>query len=428
MTLSENQRCFLQQQISFWTGLPLDTKMPLEQGYRVLGLTEANLTDDNRQRGKDINHNSVFWSKHYSEPVINQWLTDQVRECRLNEKHSQLEPLWPEGKKFAVCLTHDVDHINPCYRLNYAHQFRNILRGWVKRSINLTELIFRILAKPPATLKSKASRLGRQSIPFFDPWLTLEGGYGFRSTFFFLPERVSRYHFHDGELYQYQDRLDFEGQRITVTELMRELDQRGWEIGLHGSFYSFDDAAELKSQKEQIERSLKKEINSIRQHYLHWDSTKTPRAQTEAGFKYDSTLGLNSSIGFRNGLALPFYHYDLLGDIPLPLLQIPLHIQDGSLLRPSGLDLSPPLAVLRARELIDKVETNRGLITLSWHPHVCDERSYPGWFWVYAKLLQYIAQKDAWVATVQDIGEWWEQRRQKIERKVQELTTDVNLA
>jgi hypothetical protein len=207
--------------------------------------------------------------------------------------------------------------------------------------------------------------------------------------------------------------VKFAGQDLSVAEFMQELVRHGWEVGLHGSFHSFDDAAELKRQKEQLEQVLQRDIASIRQHYLHFDINKTPRAQVAAGFKYDSSFGSNRSIGFRNGLALPFYHYDLAADCPLSLLQIPLHIQDGALMdTTSGLDLNPSLAFLRARELIDKVEAVQGLITLLWHPLPCGERNFQEWFQVYEDLLSHISQKNAWVATVGEIGRWWEWRRQ----------------
>ena len=177
---------------------------------------------------------------------------------------------------------------------------------------------------------------------------------------------------------------------------------------VHGTYNSFDDAEELKRQKEQVERSSGREVVSIRQHFLHFDILKTPRAQYKAGFKYDTTMGFNRIVGFRNGLALPFQHYDLELDEPLPLLEIPLHIQDGALLMPNNLDLSPSLALKHAQELIDKVEQVNGLVTLLWHP--CYD---PVWIWVYHELLKYIAGKNAWVAPVGEIGSWWE-RRQKM--------------
>ena len=100
--------------------------------------------------------------------------------------------------------------------------------------------------------------------------------------------------------------------------MIREIDRQGWEIGLHSSWYSFDDVDELKRQKEALESALGHEVISIRQHYLHYDIRVTPVVQAAAGFKYDSTLGFNDNVGFRFGTCYPYHLYDLgngIGDV-----------------------------------------------------------------------------------------------------------------
>jgi peptidoglycan/xylan/chitin deacetylase (PgdA/CDA1 family) len=408
MSITDSLIRFAQLQLSLWGQFEGAKDLPIELVNLLVGRGEWETQERERRGNLDFQHNPLFWSGRYLEPVINQWLLENTADASLSASP------WPQGKRFAVCLTHDVDLIS------YASWKPSIRRG-----IELVRLLFgdsngimptaKSLASPAGVkhlvslLASKAASAtctkgGRQDL--FAPWLSLEARYGFRSTFFFLPNRSSRYHFFDGPVYRHEDCLGFEGERTTVAELMRELDRRGWEVGLHGTFSSFDDAHELKKQKDQVERSVQKEVVSTRQHYLHFDITKTPKAQNEAGFKYDSSFGSNRLIGFRNGIAFPFYFYDLGADAPLPLLEIPLHIQDGALFNPDNLDLSPPLALLS-----DRVEDTRGLVTLLWHPHVVDERRFPGWFWVYEELLKYISRKDAWVAPVRKIGDWWEQRR-----------------
>ena len=116
--------------------------------------------------------------------------------------------------------------------------------------------------------------------------------------------------------------------------MIREIDRQGWEIGLHPSWYSFDDADELKRQKEILEKALGHEIVSIRQHYLHYDIRITPAVHAEAGFKYDSTLGFNDNVGFRFGTCYPYHLYDLNAEKELPIMEIPLVIHDGAMLKP----------------------------------------------------------------------------------------------
>lgn len=46
--------------------------------------------------------------------------------------------------------------------------------------------------------------------------------------------------------------------------MILEIDRQGWEIGLHPSWYSFDDADELKKQKDALEKALGHDIVSVR--------------------------------------------------------------------------------------------------------------------------------------------------------------------
>jgi peptidoglycan/xylan/chitin deacetylase (PgdA/CDA1 family) len=389
--------------------------MPGELVDILIGREEWEARERDCRGNLDFQHGSLFWLGRYNEPVINRWLCENCAGV------ASSAPLWPEGKKFAVCLTHDVDLVSYTSwkpSLRRAGKLIQLIgsdrSGIVTKVKSMSSLIgFRSLASLLNLKKRANTPIKDNGQDLFTPWLSLEARYGFRSTFFFLPDRSTRYHPFDGPIYRYGDRIEFAGERTIVSEIMQELDRGGWEIGLHGTFYSFDDAQELQLQKEQVERAVQNQVVSIRQHYLHFDITKTPKAQSEAGLKFDSTFGSNRLIGFRNGMAFPFYFYDLAADASLPVLEIPLHIQDGALFSPDNLDLTPPLALLRAKQLIDRVEETQGLITLLWHPNAADERRFPGWLWVYAELLGYIAQKDAWVAPVREIGHWWVQRRRE---------------
>lgn len=401
MILTENQRQFLLEQIYFLAGSYLDMDLSSFHKSLLLGLTEAESTASDNRGNKDFQHNPLFWSGQVLEPVINQWLSHELEKRKLNPP-----PIWPQGKKFAVCLTHDVDEVDPYSLLPHLRCLKTSLLAFSQG----VERIEGVL-KNSATFGFAAANSWRNgTAPLFDPWLELEDKFGFRSTFFFFPDKAGFYHPKDGPIYHYHDRMFSQGVQVSVQEFMRKLVKNGWEVGLHGSFLSFDDPWELQRQKAQVEKCLEAEVVSIRQHCLHFDITKTPRAQSLAGFKFDSTYGSNRLIGFRNGLALPFYHYDLAADRDLPILQIPLHIQDSALLRRDNLDLTPESALNYACQMIDKVEQIGGLITLLWHPRPVDGK-FSGYFWVYQELLKYIAHKNAWVAPVQDIGNWWEQRR-----------------
>ena len=206
-------------------------------------------------------------------------------------------------------------------------------------------------------------------------------------------------------LYKLDDSIIFDNQKCNVAEMIREIDHLGWDIGLHPSWYSFDNPNELKRQKNTLEKVLGHETVSIRQHYLHHDCRITPRVQAMAGFKYDSTLGFNDNVGFRCGTCFPYPLYDLRAEKELSIMEIPLIIQDGAMLSPDkGLRLDQETAFGYIILLAEQVEKCGGVLTLSWHPNYITN-SY--WWGLYLRALKYLQQKDAWFASMNEIGDWW---------------------
>jgi len=309
-------------------------------------------------------------------------------------------PTWPDGKPFAVCLTHDVDHVS-------ANSCLQVLRAaWRSVGQTSSKVLLSRLFKVGVQLRSS---LARKKDPFhcYEKWLELEAQVGAHSTFFFLPNNVSRTHYTDGE-YQYKDRVYFEGKPCQVGEMIHEIDRRGWEIGLHASWYAYDDAAELRRQKEQLEAVIGHGIVSIRQHYLHYDIRKTPQTHAEAGFHFDSTLGFNDNVGFRFGTSYPWQLYNLVDKTYISTLEIPLIVQDGALLNSNkGLRVDETTAFQYIVQLTDAVERVGGVLTLLWH---ADSVAIPARYNLYHQVLEFLRSRNAWFGSVGEIGKWWEER------------------
>ena len=205
-------------------------------------------------------------------------------------------PRWPEGRRFAACLTHDVDRIVAC--------------PWRERLRQVSALRDASPADRARWLAS-AARYRVQALPGastapYDVWLALEGQYGFHSTFFVLPERLSVSTRHD-QYYRYDDLVRFGGDTVTFADATRRVYNLGCEIGLHGSYAAVHDAPALLAERRQVEDMLGRPVRSIRQHYLRFDSDLTPEKQTFAGVTADSTLGYSTTVGCRAGLAFPFF-------------------------------------------------------------------------------------------------------------------------
>ena len=312
------------------------------------------------------------------------------------------KPEWPGGKPFAVCLTHDVDMVS-------LYSFKQSLRERKSQLLNSDGTFQKIKALMGAgkDLAETGIHSGQDDPLYcYEHWLKVEKEFGARSTFFFWPgwSAVKKRHFTDCT-YELHDSVVFDNQRCSVAEMIREIDRQGWEIGLHPSWYSFDDADELKRQKQAIENVLGHEIVSIRQHYLHYDIRVTPAVHANAGFKYDSTLGFNDNVGFRFGTCYPWPLYDLQTEKELSILEIPLIIQDGALLDTlKGLRLDKDTAIEYVHQITKAVEGAGGVLTFLWHPHAILK---PDWWQLYIDILNYVQRKNPWFATVKEIGECW---------------------
>ena len=311
------------------------------------------------------------------------------------------KPAWPDEKPFAVCLTHDVDHLSA---RSARQSIRETLQANRARKRHRQASGWRILAGGAIRSTRHAVARGEDPLHCYERWLAVEELVGASSTFLFLPERPAGDHY-TNPVYRFSDAVRFDGQRCTVAEMMREIDRRGWEIGLHATWYAFDDADALRREKDQIEQILGHQISTVRQHYLHYDIRTTPRAHSDAGFKYDSTLGFNDNVGFRFGTSHPFSLYDLGAEEYLPILEVPLIVQDTALLgQTKGLRLDGETAFRYAVQMTDRVERVGGVLTLLWHP---DKLVLPGWLELYARLLEHLRARNAWFAPVRQLGEWW---------------------
>ncbi|MHB9131101.1 MAG: polysaccharide deacetylase family protein [Armatimonadota bacterium] len=325
-------------------------------------------------------------------PPLHQDIVSLVRHL------GPLPPRWPKGHRFAACLTHDVDRI---VKLPWRERWRQFACLWKKASP--WQCLRWIGGSATYALGACA---GKSDLATFDFWLDEEKRWGFHSTFFVLPESLAQPTTHD-HFYYYHDTVVFRGQRMPFTEAIRQVRASGWEIGLHGSYASADDAEILQADKQQVERILGEPVQSTRQHYLRFDADVTPRIQAAAGIRVDSTLGYSTTIGCRSGLAFPYYW-----PLEQELLEVPLSIQDVGLLRGRHRTQTLDAVTARARALITHIADIGGVVTLSWHTHP----ESPDAHQCYRALLQTIADLGGWGCSMSELADWWQLRRTMVKQ------------
>ncbi|HQO62091.1 MAG TPA: polysaccharide deacetylase family protein [Syntrophorhabdus sp.] len=310
---------------------------------------------------------------------------------------------WPDHKHFAICLTHDVDFISR-RTITRNHLNELIRRCWKIREGRfqfIVSYLFRSLVKYFAGPFLRFNH--EDEYHQFDLCIELEAKYGFKSTFFFLAENLPQPHTWDCG-YCYDDPVSFFGQRTTVRGMISEMLQRGCDVGLHGSYYSAINPGFLKEEKQQLENCAGTQISSVRHHYLHYDAGITPSLHQQAGLTIDSTIGFNRTIGFRSGTAFPYYCWDHQAQHTTNVLEVPLHLMDGSLLTSQGLECDTVMATTYIRMMMDRVASVGGCLTINWHPSWMSLKQYRK---VYEFILKEAYQRNGWGCSINELYKYW---------------------
>lgn len=281
---------------------------------------------------------------------------------------------YPDNKPFGVCLTHDVDEIYP----PVSHIAYSSVLCLKNRDISL--------------LKKFLLGKNKNYSPYwnFKKIVNIEQKYDAVSSFYIIssPTDIKRFRYNVEDL---------EEELGNVTDL-------GCEVGLHGGYYSCNDPHAIKTEKERLESVLGKKIIGYRNHYLQFSIPDTWEILQDLGFTYDTTLGYNEGIGFRNGMCHPFRPYNLITEKSMDILEIPLIIMDVSLfLQTKNFDI----ALATAKKMIDTVERLNGIITLNWHSNTFNCPFKRDWERIYEKILVYCYKKNAWLTNGCEITHWW---------------------
>lgn len=178
---------------------------------------------------------------------------------------------YPDNKLFAVCLTHDVDEIYPPIHhtlLSSLHCLKDMDPTGLR-----DQIFWRFRGSPYRN---------------FREIIELEAKYSAKSSFYFLAT--------DRDIKRF--RYNVEDIESDIGYIM----DRGWEVGLHGGYYAVDDPEAIRDEKVRLERLTGQDIVGYRNHYLRISIPQTWEILSELGFHYDTTLGYNDALGFRNGM------------------------------------------------------------------------------------------------------------------------------
>jgi len=307
-------------------------------------------------------------------------------------------PRWPDGRRFAVHLSHDVDYLDgrSLLWMRYA--------GWTARAgLALARGQVRSAQESLSRIRRWLGEKGdpQAGVPIL---MAAERAAGARSTFYFLIKTSS---------YSRGERIGrlYSVRTPYVRRLMAEVARSGWEVGVHGRYPTFISAAGLGREKRLLEEAAQVPVRGVRQHCLHLRLPQTFRAQEEAGFSYDATVGWNDDAGFRGGTCLPYRVWDAEARRPLRLWEIPLTFQDVALQHARGpvAGWTPALAPIRR-----DIERLGGVLSASFHTNWVDPVDFPGALDWYRDLLAELGEAGGWLTHGADIVQAEESYRRSL--------------
>jgi hypothetical protein len=304
----------------------------------------------------------------------------------------------PEGHPFTVCLTHDIDFIDI-----RNHVFDHTFFGFTYR-------VFRSLLKRPHRWAVVAKNFrALLSVPavhlrlidnFWFPMTKYSEAEGPKpSTYFFIPFAGRAGRHADGP----RGRMRAAPYDVTTyASDLQKLEDDGREVAVHG-IDAWCDEDNGREERAVIERITHRAEYGVRMHWLFF-SDESPRRLENAGFAYDSTLGYNDAVGYRNGTTQVFRPQGAS-----KLLELPLNVQDTALFFPDRMHLSEAAALEQCRALVKQHLRFGGTLTINWHDRsMAPERN---WDEFYRRLLSELERLTPWFARARDAVAWFAARR-----------------
>ena len=324
------------------------------------------------------------------------WLRQRLEQLDLGPTR----PLWPNGKRAAIAITHDVD-------------YPEVVR-WLEPA--------RIVARQRAAGLGPAWRVltGKQDHWRFPQWMAFESSLGARSAFYFVARQGSLMEYARGTPDPFYD--------VTAPrfrDLFRTLIDGGWEVGMHASYRAYESADRFGAEKATLEAASGAPVLGNRHHYWHMnpaDVEETLQMHGAIGLLYDTSLTHDRYLGWRRGTNIPFFPFAQRTAQEIGVVQLPVAWMDAQLMQRT--DLSQAEREALVCKLIERTAAHGGLFVANVHDYVFDDSLYPGWLaTLRAGLEHVVARGDFWIAAPATIARHWVDRY----RTLREASTGLTL-
>lgn len=349
---------------------------------------------DNHGRLK-YDHSYQAKNQFRNVPIVNVYV--MFLRALLKRKLSvEGAPMWPDGKRYAIGLSHDVD---------IPEKYGMLKAPWRSKNLGLRADVLNNLKR----LKDGAMKaMDRDPDNFwlFEEIMNAEEQFGFQSTFFFATanqfgEWGSKYDvYYDVAAYNFEE------------SFCRMVD-RGFEVGLHASYNAHMNTDRFALEKERLEKYCGTKVKGLRHHFWHMGNQVESALimHEQVGFEYDSSIAFNDQMGFRRNVAFPYNPWNQNGGRAIKTTQLPVFCMDGNL-------FYQPIAVEEAVKnivgYIEIIKKFEGIGVIDWHVRT----SYPAnvefqnWGMAYLELLDYLSgDSTVWVSSLDELDAWLRNRK-----------------
>lgn len=356
------------------------------------------LSSWSERRGADRTANrclfrgSVFDRLGVPQDVVDGYLTEILGAIRARAPRfgKEIDTVmgWPEGRAYAVVLSHDVDFLPMGMAGTLTQGAKTLLRHLVRRRRPVDA------ARALSGLINALAR-GRDAYGCVPEIIAREKALGVRSSF---QVAVANTH-HNDVNYAIDDDV--------VRDYLRVIKDEGFDLCLHGSYCSAEQADRYVAEAERLATRLARPFGS-RQHFLSFDYDTLFTAQEAAGIRYDMSVGFPDRPGPRAGFSYPYFPYCLAEDRPYDVVEIGLFLMDVTL---SGyLNLAAEEAESVISSVLDDLRAKRGCASTVWHPIVFGGARDPGYDQLFWDMVARICASNGIATDGRMINDFWRAR------------------
>jgi hypothetical protein len=336
--------------------------------------------------------NALVQSGDERDPVVNRMalaLRAAAVAAAGRQPFALLAP-WPEGKRWAMAMTHDLDIVSLWSVYSVLRVAELALHGDVRRA-------GRVAAS------AAAAYLGNPVRRAVDHILAVERRLGIRSTWFVIAGTPTLARIRTGD-------VTYLPESPAVRHIVATVKADAHEVGLHGSFTTWTSRDAFNSERDRLGAIAHTPMAGVRQHFLRMRPGTSHAAMSGAGFSYDSTFGFSERNGFRLGVADVVPVWLEREERALHIDEAPFVWMDRALSKYQHVE-DPAVWINDALAIASTCREVDGLWTGVWHPNMSDALGFPGAPAAFESLCQQLVAHAPWATTLGAAVAWRRARR-----------------